>query len=91
MDEKITGSGSEKRLSALETHLADMLKPVRPPQELLHRLRMRIRMPQHSEIIVRLKDWQRLILVLGGVFSGALVVLTVARAIFHLVGRRNLG
>jgi hypothetical protein len=29
--------------------------------------------------------------VLGGAISGGLVVLTVARAIFHLVGRRNVG
>jgi hypothetical protein len=30
-------------------------------------------------------------LVLGGVISGALVMLTVARALFHIVGRRDAG
>lgn len=68
-----------------------MLRPVSPSRELIQRLRSRIRIPQRSEIVVRLRDWQTLMIVLGGVISGALVVLTVARALFHLVGRRNVG
>jgi uncharacterized membrane protein YedE/YeeE len=80
-----------ERLSALETHLAGMLRPVAPSRELLQRLRRRIRFPQRDEIAGRLRDWQTLMLVLGGVISGALVIVTVARAIFHLVGRRDVG
>lgn len=68
-----------------------MLRPVAPSRELLQRLRRRIRFPQRDEIAGRLRDWQTLMLVLGGVISGALVIVTVARAIFHLVGRRDVG
>lgn len=81
----------EERLEALEAHLAGALRPVAPPRDLLQRLRKRIHIPQGSEIAVRLQDWQTLMLVLGGVLSGAMVILTVARAMFHLVGRRNVG
>lgn len=81
----------DERLRAIEAHLAGTLRPVAPPRDLLKRLRGRIRIPQRSEIAVRLGDWQTLMLVLGGVLSGAMVILTVARALFHLFGRRNLG
>jgi len=80
-----------ERLQALEDHLAGMLRPVAAPRGLVQRLRSRIHVPERSVIVDRLHDWQRLIWVLGGVISGGLVVLTVARAIFHLVGRRNIG
>ena len=78
-----------ERLDEIERHLAGTLKPVSPSRDLIQRLRRRIRIPQRSEIAVRIKDWNTLMLVLGGVLSGALVIVTVARAIFHLVGRRN--
>jgi hypothetical protein len=84
-------SRREERLQAIEAHLAGTLRPVVPPRDLLQRLRNRIRIPQRSEIAVRLRDWQTLMLVLGGVLSGAMLILTVARALFHLVGRRNIG
>ena len=80
-----------ERLQALEVRLAGMLRPVAAPRGLVQRLRSRIHVPDRSVIVERLHDWQSLMLVLGGVISGGLVVLTVARAIFHLVGRRNIG
>lgn len=80
-----------ERLKAIEAHLAGMLKPVTPSRELLQRLRRRVRIPQRSELAARLRDWDTLMIVLGGVLSGALVLLTVARAVFHLFGRRNVG
>lgn len=85
---KLTSSESE--LESLEAHLAGTLKPVAPPKGFVHRLRGRIHIPQREEIAVRLRDWQTLLLVLGGVVSGTLIVLTVARALFHLWGRRNV-
>lgn len=78
-------------LEALEAHLAGMLKPVQPPTEVVTRLRSRIRLPQREILVARLQDWRALFLVLGGVISGMVVLLTVARALFHLVGRRNMG
>ena len=82
---------SEPYLENLEAHLAGTLKPVRPRKDFVQLLRGRIRIPPREEIAFRLQDWQRLFLVMGGVISGTLILLTVARALFHLFGRRNLG
>jgi hypothetical protein len=82
---------TEVRLRALEARLAGTLKPVAPSQELLQRLRGRIHFPDRSQIADRLRNWQTLMLVLGGVISGAVVVLTFARALYHVFGRRDVG
>jgi len=81
---------SDEQLSALETHLAGTLKPVTPPMEVVQRLRYRIHLPERQVIVSRLRDWQRMFLVFGGVMSGLLVMITVARAFFYLVGRRQM-
>ena len=60
-----------------------------PPTDLVQRLRDRIRFPARDAIVLRFQDWRRLFLVFGGVMSGLLVLITVARAFFHLVGRRH--
>ena len=82
---------SEEQLDAIEAHLAGTLKPVTPPRAFVKNLRGRIRMPGRSEIAVRLGDWRKLVFVLSGVLSGALVILTVGRAMYYLFGRRNAG
>jgi hypothetical protein len=81
---------SDEQLYALEAHLAGTLKPVTPPSDLVQRLRERmIRFPAREEIVLRFRDWRKLFLVFGGVMSGLLLVITIARAFFHLVGRRS--
>jgi hypothetical protein len=77
-------------LDELEAHLAGTLKPVAPPRRFVRGLRGRIHFPPREEIVLRLRDWNRWVFVLGGVMSGVLVILTVARALFHLFGRRNM-
>ena len=79
---------SEDQVMALEAHLAGTLRPVTPPLEVVQRLRDRIRFPQPEEIASRFRDWQRMFVVLGGVMSGMLVIITVARALYYLVGRK---
>ena len=79
---------SEDQLNALEAHLAGTLKPVTPPIDVVQRLRERIRFPQSEEIVSRLRDWQRMFVVFGGVMSGMLVIITIARAFYYLVGRK---
>jgi hypothetical protein len=79
---------SEDQVIALEAHLAGTLRPVTPPIDVVQRLRERIRFPQPEEIALRLRDWQRMFVVLGGVMSGMLVIITIARAFYYLVGRR---
>ena len=80
----------ENQLFALEEHLAGTLKPITPPQELVTRLRERIRFPQPEEIVYRLGNWKRLFLIYGGVMSGMLVIITVARAFFYFFGKRQM-
>jgi hypothetical protein len=84
-----TTSTPDEQLYALEAHLAGTLKPVAPPRDIIQRLRERIRLPQREEIAFRLHDWQRLFVVFGGVISGMLLLVTVARVLFYLSGRRN--
>jgi hypothetical protein len=79
---------NEEQLFVLEEHLAGTLKPITPPSDLVVRMRDRIRMPQRQEIVSRIDDWQRLLLVFGGVMSGFVVILTVARAFFYFFGRK---
>jgi hypothetical protein len=87
---KITTS-PEDRFEAIEAHLAGTLKPITPRKDFVKHLRSRIHLPQRDEIAIRLHDWRTLLLVFGGVLSGALVIITVGRAFYHLFGRRNLG
>jgi hypothetical protein len=79
---------SEDQVIALEAHLAGTLRPVIPPMEVVQRLRERIRFPQPEEIVSRFQDWQRMFVVFGGVMSGMLVIITIARALYYLVGRK---
>jgi len=84
---KLKTTLSDDQLSALEAHLAGTLKPVTPPTEIVQRLRNRIHFPERQVIVLRLQDWQRMFLVFGGVMSGMLVMITIARAFFYLMRR----
>jgi hypothetical protein len=81
---------SDDQINALEAHLAGTLRPVTPPNEVVQRLRERIRFPQPEDIVLRLRDWERMFFVFGGVMSGMLVLITLARAFYYLVGRRHM-
>ncbi len=83
-------NSDQGRLAALEAHLAQALRPIRPRQDYVRGLREGIRIPQRAEIAMKLQDWETLLVILGGVFSGAVVIVTVARAMFHLFGRRQM-
>lgn len=72
----------------LEARLAGTLKPIQPSSDIVQRLRERIRFPAREEIVLRLGDWKKMFLVFGGVMSGLLLVITLARAFFYFVGRR---
>ncbi|HJS18782.1 MAG TPA: hypothetical protein VJ785_08535 [Anaerolineales bacterium] len=79
---------NEEQLYALEEHLADALKPITPPTDLVMRMRERIRFPQTEEIVSRLGNWKQLLLIYAGVMSSFLVMITVARAFYYFVNRR---
>jgi hypothetical protein len=81
---------SEEQVSALEQHLAGTLQRVVPPTEVVQRLRDRLRFPQRNEIVLRIQDWQRMWFVLGGVMSGMIALITVARAFYYFFGRKHM-
>ena len=90
MNENQTSSTQDIELQSLETHLSRTLKRVPPPSGLVERLRGRVQMPTRSEIQIKLTDWRKLFFVFGGVISGMLLLVTLARAFYYLVGRRNM-
>jgi hypothetical protein len=79
----------EEDIQFLEAHLAGTLKPVAPSKEIVHRLSTRIRMPNRERTTLYFPDWSRLFLVFGGVISGMLLFITLARAFYYLTGRRG--
>ncbi len=81
---------SDDQLDALEAHLAGTLKRVTPPMEVANRLRERIHFPQRNVIVLRIRDWRRMFLVLGGVMSGMVAIITVARALYYFFGRKQI-
>ena len=85
---KQTFTSEEEEIQSLEAHLAGTLKRISPPKEIVQRLGTRIRMPSRSEITVRFTDWRRMFFVVGGVVSGMLALITLARAFYYLVGRK---
>lgn len=72
----------------LETRLAGTLKPIQPSSDTVQRLRARLRFPAREEIVSRLSDWKKMFLVFGGVMSGLLLTITLARAFFYFVSKR---
>ncbi|MBK6791912.1 MAG: hypothetical protein IPG80_05095 [Anaerolineales bacterium] len=82
-------SSTNNELQSLETHLSRTLKRVSPPNGLVERLRGRVQMPTRSEITLRLTDWRKLFIVFGGVMSGMLLLVTLARMFYYLTGRRD--
>ena len=83
-------SDKDKILLNIEERLAGTLKPIRPSSDVVQRLRERIRFPAPEEVAWRLRDWQRMFLVFGGVMSGMLVILTIARAFYFFVRSRHM-
>jgi hypothetical protein len=79
----------EEDIQVLEAHLAGALKPVAPSKEIVQRVNMRIQMPNREKVTVQFPDWSRLFLVFGGVISGMLLFISLARAFYYLVGRRG--
>ncbi len=89
MTKHMNERASEEDLAALEAHLAGTLKPVTPPSGLFERLRDHIQIPSRREIRLRLSDWNRLLIVLGGVISGMLLLIMLARVFYYLAARKG--
>ena len=81
---------SPENFESLEAHLAGTLRPVAPPRDFVQRLRSRVRLPEREAIVNRLRDWNRLFLVFSSVMSGMMILITIGRALYYLVGRRKM-
>ncbi len=77
------------QIDDLEGRLAGTLRPVRPPEGFVDRLRGHIHLPERSQIMIRLQEWRRLGLAVGGVLSGAVLVMTLARVMYQLFWKRT--
>ncbi len=91
MSARIGHVDSYEDFNDLERRLRGTLRPVVPPRDLLSRLQDRIHIPDAAELTAHLRDWRTLWLALAGVLSVTLMILTLARALFHLTGRRGSG
>lgn len=81
---------SPENIESLEAHLAGTLRPVTPPKDFVQHLRNSIRLPDRDVIVNRLQDWKRLFLVFGSVMSGMVILITIARALYYMFGRRKM-
>jgi hypothetical protein len=84
-------TSTEPQLNELEAHLAGTLKRVPPRHDFVQRLRSYIHFPPREEIATRLHDWRKLFIIFGSVVSGMMLLITIARGLYHLFGRRNIG
>ncbi|MCZ2126629.1 MAG: hypothetical protein LC099_02515 [Anaerolineales bacterium] len=76
-------------LQFLEARLSRTLKRVLPPSGLTERLRSRVQIPSSAELRSRMRNWRRLFVVFGGVMTGLLTLITLARAFYYLALRRS--
>ncbi len=83
-----TTTTSDIELSNLESQLDSLLKPVAPPRNIMKHIQHRIRFADRSEVRERLRDWRNLFFVFGGVMSGMLLLITLARALYTLTERK---
>ncbi len=77
------------QIDEIEGRLAGTLRPVEPPDDFVRTLRGHIHLPERGQIVVRLQEWQRLGLAVGGVLSGAVLILTFARLMYQLFWKRG--
>lgn len=71
-------------LNALENDLSSFLKPVRPSKQYITKMRDRIHFQPTMELRNPLAENRKLLYTLGGVLTGSLLLITVARAFFFL-------
>lgn len=74
----------------MEAELEAVLHPVRPSSRLIQTMRQRVNFRPPVEVARRLNDPPSLLLILGGVLSVSLLLITTARAIFYLTSRSKI-
>ncbi|MBC8335895.1 MAG: hypothetical protein ISR59_07675 [Anaerolineales bacterium] len=80
---------AKEQVDTLEKTLSGALKPVHPPADVIQRLKNRIGSLEPYHIAKRLTNWELWIITVGSVMSVAMVILTIARAIYYFFGRQR--
>jgi len=73
-----------------EAKLQAAMRPVHPPSAFVKTIRQRINLKAPVEVAERLSNQPSLLLILGGVLSASLLIITAARAIFYLTNRAKI-
>jgi len=71
----------------LESYLDNAMRTVRPPDDVMQRLRNRIGSLEPTVIAKRISNWELTIISIGSVMSAAMVILTIARAFYYFFNR----
>ena len=80
---------SVDKTNQIESYLDHAMRSVRPPDEVVQRLRHRIGNLEPHVIAKRLSNWELSIITIGSVMFAATVIVTIARAFFYFFGRRK--
>jgi hypothetical protein len=84
-------SDTHAKLTAVEQRLAKALQPIKAPREFVQTVRQRMHFAPPGVAVARVMNPQKLLLILGGVVSGLLVLVTLARAIYYFAkGKQGL-
>lgn len=75
-------------LEDLESRLQRALQPIALSAEHLQRVRRRIRYPSQVRTAQRMFEWEFWFIIIGGVLTTFMLILTLARALFYLSGKK---
>jgi len=78
---------NKTKLDPMEAELEALLHPVHPSKRFVQTMRRRIQFTPPVEVTPRLSSPPALIIIMGGVLSASLLIITAARAIFYLTHR----
>ena len=80
---------TQKDVDKLENSLSGIFTSVRPPTDVIQRLQDRIGRLEPNIIAKRISNWELSLITAGSVMAAAMVILTLARALFYFFGRRK--
>jgi hypothetical protein len=75
---------------SFEEELQAILRPVRPSRKFVQTVRQRIHFTPPVRLAVKPPESRRYLLILGGVLSVSLLLITTVRAVFYLVNRSRV-
>jgi hypothetical protein len=71
----------------IESLLDSAMRSVRPPDDVMQRLREKIGSIEPTIIAKRLSNWEFTIILMGSVMAVATIILSIARAFFYFFNR----